>query len=64
MSVFRIRRKTDPIYIRSEIDSGGMSVTLTEKRLGDTFDTYDEADAFRKRVIERYPDEQLKIEAS
>lgn len=48
-------------FLRSEIDSSGMSVHWMNVAYADEFSTRESAEAFVKRCEERYPDEKFEI---
>lgn len=60
MSIY-IKNEANGLYLRTDIDSGGMSVMWTSKHVADDFETRDHADSFVRRLREHYPLEKFEI---
>lgn len=59
---FLIRKAYTQLYLRSEVDSAGLSVFWVNNDLADTFPNRLQAEKFRALVAERYPSESFHLE--
>lgn len=60
MSV-HIQSKAPTKFIRTDIDSGGMSVSWVPLQHADDFHTRENAESFIRRLRERYPEDEFEI---
>lgn len=58
---FMLKQVDADLYINSDIDSSGMSVTLVQKQHGDKFPDPETASSLLRRCIERYPRTALEV---
>ncbi len=58
---FFIKSKNKALFVHTEIDSGGMSVSLMDIIYADKFGSIKDAESFMQRCLERYPTEELVI---
>jgi len=58
---FLIKHPEKPRFLRSEIDSGGMSVVWMDIIYADKFEHRKDAESLVKRCEEHYPKEKFEI---
>lgn len=58
---YLIKSGEKPLFIHTDIDSGGMSVCFTDIIYADQFSSREDAESFMARCQERYPKEVFEI---